>query len=144
MATKRRQWLPEGMERACKAVKEDSTGLRQAARAYNVPVKTLRRRVAGIVDIDCRPGPPTVLTKEEESRLAEYCQCHYGRYGLWVDQRSRNGDGIRYCRENRTRTPLREWSCWKRVVHVTASYSHSMGTTVVIVCPSSLCKQGHD
>ena len=48
-------------------------GLRQAARAYNVPVETLRLRVAGIVDIDCRPGPPTVLTKEEESRLAEYC-----------------------------------------------------------------------
>ena len=73
MATKRRQWLPEGMERARKAVKEDSVGLQQTARAYNVPVETLRRRVAGIVNIDCCPGPPTVLTKEEESRLAEYC-----------------------------------------------------------------------
>ena len=73
MATKRRQWLPDSMERACNAVKEDSMGLRQAARAYNVPVETLRRRVAGIVDINCRPGPPTVLTMEEESRLAEYC-----------------------------------------------------------------------
>lgn len=36
-------------------------------------METLRWRVAGIVDIDCRPGPPTVLTKEEESRLADYC-----------------------------------------------------------------------
>ncbi len=48
-------------------------GLREAARAHNVPVETLRRRVAGIVTQDCRSGPPTVLTKEEEARLAEYC-----------------------------------------------------------------------
>jgi len=25
------------------------------------------------VSLDCRPGPPTVLTSEEETRLAEYC-----------------------------------------------------------------------
>ena len=35
--------------------------------------QTLRRRVAGIVSLDCRHGPPTVLTSEEEARLAEYC-----------------------------------------------------------------------
>ena len=27
----------------------------------------------GLVSLDCRPGPPTVLTSEEETRLAEYC-----------------------------------------------------------------------
>ena len=25
------------------------------------------------MSLDCRPGPPTVLTSEEETRLAEYC-----------------------------------------------------------------------
>ena len=40
---------------------------------YTVPVETLRRRTAGLVSLDCRPGPPTVLTSEEETRLAEYC-----------------------------------------------------------------------
>ena len=25
------------------------------------------------MSLDCRPGPPTVLTSEEEARLAEYC-----------------------------------------------------------------------
>ena len=47
-------------------------GLRETSRLYNVPVETLRRRVIGIVDIGCRPGPPTVLTEEEEMKLAEY------------------------------------------------------------------------
>ena len=61
------------MEEAFKSVMNESMGLREAARAYNVPVETLRRRVAGVVSIDCRSGPPTVLTSEEEARLAEYC-----------------------------------------------------------------------
>ena len=51
---------------------ENGKGLREAARLYNVPVETLRRRVTGVVDIVCRPGPPTVLTEDEEQRLAVY------------------------------------------------------------------------
>ena len=61
------------MEEACKSVKNESMSLREAARAYNVPVETLRRRVAGVVSMDCRSGPPTILTSEEEANLAEYC-----------------------------------------------------------------------
>ena len=53
---------------ACKSVKDDNMGLCEAARAYNVPVETLRRCVAGIVSLDCRSGP-----REEEAHLAEYC-----------------------------------------------------------------------
>ena len=44
-----------------------SMGLHKAARAYNVPIETLRNCVASIVS---RSGPPTVLMSEEE---AEYC-----------------------------------------------------------------------
>ena len=29
--------------------------------------------MSGQVDIECRPGPQTVLSKDEESRLEEYC-----------------------------------------------------------------------
>ena len=72
MAMKRKQWSPYNMEQAFKAVKSESMGLREAARALNIPVETLRRRVVGSVDLDCRPGPTTVLT-HEEARLAEYC-----------------------------------------------------------------------
>ena len=73
MKAKKKQWLPENMEEACKSVKSESMTLRKAARAYNIPVETLRRCVAGTVSIDCKPGPPTVLMGEEEARLAEYC-----------------------------------------------------------------------
>ena len=49
----------------------------EAARAYNglvdSCVETLRRRVASIVSLDCRFGPPTVPTSEEETCLSEYC-----------------------------------------------------------------------
>ena len=47
-------------------------GLREASWLYNVPVETLRRRVTGKVDIDCRPGPPTVLTPSEEQEIVRY------------------------------------------------------------------------
>ena len=60
------------MEEACKAVK-NGMSLHEAARENNVPVETLQRRTAGLVSPDCRPGPPTVLTSEEEARLVEYC-----------------------------------------------------------------------
>ena len=59
------------MEAAVKSVKE-GMGLREASRLYNVPVETLRRRVTGAVDLGCRPGPFTILTVEEETKLAEY------------------------------------------------------------------------
>ena len=50
----------------------DGKGLREASRLYNVPVETLRRRTTGKVELDCKPGPSTVLTKEEEDRLNTY------------------------------------------------------------------------
>ena len=48
-------------------------GLCEASRKYSVPTETLRRRTAGLISLDYHPGPPTVLTSEEEARLAEYC-----------------------------------------------------------------------
>ena len=59
------------MEAAVKSVR-GGMGLREASRLYNVPVETLKRRVIGIVDTGCRPGPPTVLTEEEEMKLTDY------------------------------------------------------------------------
>ena len=73
MAAKRKQWAADSMEGACNAVKNEQMGLREAARKYNVPVETLRRRTAGLVSLNCRPGPPPVLTTEEEARLSECC-----------------------------------------------------------------------
>ena len=59
--------------------------MQEAARLYNLPYETLRRRVVEKVGVDCRSGPSTVLTEYEE--LASYCvkmadiglACPYGR-----------------------------------------------------------------
>lgn len=51
---------------------EGGMGIREAARLYNIPYETLRQRANHTVSIDCRPGPSTVLTDEEE-QLALFC-----------------------------------------------------------------------
>ena len=48
-------------------------GIREVSRLYNVPYETLRRRVNHVVPLECRSGPPTVLTQDEEHQLAMYC-----------------------------------------------------------------------
>ena len=70
MSKVRKQWKDESMSRAAKYVSEGG-GLREAARLYGVPHETLRR-VLGVVEMGCKPGPSTILTKDEEERLDRY------------------------------------------------------------------------
>ena len=42
---------------------------RHRSRLYNLPFETLRRSAKNIVSVDCRSGPSTVLTGEEEEQL---------------------------------------------------------------------------
>ena len=58
------------MTAAVNAVNNEGRSLRATCRLYNVPIE---RRVMGQVDVECRPGPQTILSKEEEDCLAEYC-----------------------------------------------------------------------
>ena len=67
----RKQWSKESMAAALKGI-EDGMGIREASRLYNLPYETLRRRANYTVSVDCRSGPPTVLTEDEESQLASY------------------------------------------------------------------------
>ena len=46
--------------------------MRTTTRECIVSAKTMHRRVAGAVSIDCKPGPSTVLTAKEEQRLVQY------------------------------------------------------------------------
>ena len=62
-------WLPSKWS---KTVSAYGFGLHAAARQCNVPAETLRRRVVGAVGVDCKPGPPTVLTPEEVVKLVNY------------------------------------------------------------------------
>ena len=68
---KRKLWSDQAMVEAVECVASGKK-LREAARLYNVPVETLRRRVNGTVKIECKPGLPTILTPEEEDRLVQY------------------------------------------------------------------------
>ena len=70
--SKQRMWSQESMTAAVNAVNNEGSSLRATCRLYNVPIETLRRRVMGQVDVECRPGPQTILSKEEDC-LAEYC-----------------------------------------------------------------------
>ena len=60
------------MSRAVRYVMEGKGGLREAATLHRVHHETLRRRTMGVVEEGCKPGPCTVLTKDEEQRLARY------------------------------------------------------------------------
>ena len=67
---KRKLWSPEDMQRAITFFESnDKVGLREAARLYNVPVETLRRRIVGTIRMNCKPGRETILTCDEESSL---------------------------------------------------------------------------
>ena len=64
--SKRKLWSEESMVAATSSVIDENMSLREASRLYNVPFETLRRRVNGSVKPGCKPGPGTVLIKEEE------------------------------------------------------------------------------
>ena len=68
---KRKLWADKSMVNAVKSVQEGK-GLREASRLYSVLMETLMRRVTGVVEIVCRPGPHNILTESEEQRLAVY------------------------------------------------------------------------
>ena len=75
----RKKWTEEAMKSAVEAVgdiggdEKTILSLRGAAKRFNVPVETLRRRVTGLVDVNCRLGPRPVFCTHAEERLANYC-----------------------------------------------------------------------
>ena len=60
------------MTAAMKAVSDKEMTITQAAAKYSVPHKTLDDRIKKKVEHGSRPGPSTVLTKEEEDGLVSY------------------------------------------------------------------------
>ena len=68
---KRLQWSERAMIDAMKA-EEDGMSVTTAARQYNVPNSSLHYRMSGNVVHGVRPGQRPYLTKDEETKLAEY------------------------------------------------------------------------
>ncbi|XP_059165358.1 uncharacterized protein LOC131947959 [Physella acuta] len=70
---KRKLYSKEALQAAYKAVKDSSISVNAAAKQYGVPLTTLRDRVDGRISIDTtRPGPPLLLTQEEESEISHF------------------------------------------------------------------------
>jgi hypothetical protein len=67
-----KKYIVEDLERAVSAVKDGGISIREAERVYSVPFDTIRRRVNGSVDMDCRRlGPKPELGVELEKELYE-------------------------------------------------------------------------
>ena len=77
------QYSKNELEQVIEKVSEGEMSLRQAEGAFGVPKSTLSGYVSGKVKIGQTQGPPTVLTNEEEARLAkwamEMARIGYGR-----------------------------------------------------------------
>ncbi|KAK0048493.1 Jerky protein [Biomphalaria pfeifferi] len=70
---KRRLYSREALQAAYKAVKDSSISVNAAAKLFGVPLTTLRDRVDGRISIDTtRPGPPLLMTDEEEAHIAHF------------------------------------------------------------------------
>ena len=78
----RTQWSVDSIKRAIDAVTRQHKGLRQAAREYGVPVTTLKRHVDCSLAPDCKPGPASTLTKEEEKLVNHIMTMAQKGFGL--------------------------------------------------------------
>ena len=60
----------ERYRNALQDITEATLSIREAANKWGVTKSTLHERLQGKVGVDRRPGPPSILTKEEEHRIA--------------------------------------------------------------------------
>ena len=67
---KRRQYSPDNLKHAVEALKS-GLSLRKAANAFGFPVVTLHRKKDNL-DVNSKPGPSTMFTKEEEAKIVNW------------------------------------------------------------------------
>lgn len=72
MASGKQSYTEESLKQAVKDVSEGKLSLRKASLHFGVPKSTLSLYVNGKLEFGGRPGPASVLTKEEEEKLVEY------------------------------------------------------------------------
>ena len=59
-------------KRALDDIAQLGLSVREAASKWRIPKSTLHDRLNGRIEVDRRSGPPTVLTKVEETRIADW------------------------------------------------------------------------
>ena len=62
----------EKFKHALDDVSQLGLSVREAASKWGVPKSTLHDRLSGRIEVHRRAGPPTVLTKAEETRIADW------------------------------------------------------------------------
>ena len=62
----------EKFKNAIQDITDAKLSIREAAKKGGVAKSTLYERLQGKVEIDRRSGPPSILTKAEETRIAEW------------------------------------------------------------------------
>lgn len=67
----KKKYTQENINAALKDMK-NGMSLREATQMYHVPRSTLYCKAKNIYPVECSKGPPTILTKEEESRITEW------------------------------------------------------------------------
>ena len=67
---KRTQYSPDNLKHAVEALKSELS-LRKVANVFGVPVVTLHRKKDHL-DVNSKPGPSTVFTKEEEAEIVNW------------------------------------------------------------------------
>lgn len=72
--TKYRQYSPEAISNAYKAVKNGECNINQASIKFKVPEATLRHRLSGaVINPECTgSGPPPLMSEMEEKTFADY------------------------------------------------------------------------
>ncbi len=79
----RRKWDSDDLKKAIEDVQEGRLSIRRAALKYGVPKSTLHDHASHRVEPLSRPGPPPVLSREEENDLEQWIikmsEIGYGR-----------------------------------------------------------------
>jgi len=92
-------WNEEDMCAAVREVKDGDLKLRVAARAYNLPLGSLQRRVKGTVaGIGHCSGRKTVVSARDERALADHCLLLAGR-GFPLGRQQLRSLAVQFCKQ---------------------------------------------
>ena len=77
----RAQWTQEALLSALDDISHKKLSYRSAETKYGIPKSTLALYVTGKLEVGSKPGPDSVPTTAEESKLVEYVL--HESYWLW-------------------------------------------------------------
>lgn len=74
-------WTESAMLAAIAAVRENGMSQRAACKTFQVPRSTLQVRLTGKTEIGSRPGRPTIMSSDQEEKLADFA-CNRAAMGI--------------------------------------------------------------